>query len=118
MAKKILVVDDEPEIVGLIEIRLKHWGYDVVTAYDAEKCFQVIEKEHPDLILLDIVMPGMDGITACNRIRTTYNIPVIIVTALHDYETMHDASMFGAFDYIAKPIDDEKLKSKIEKALT
>ena len=115
--KKILVVDDEPELVKGLRIKLKHWGYDVVTAHDAEGCFQVVEKEHPDLVLLDILMPGLDGISACSKLRKTYKLPVIMVTVLRDSATKHDASLFGAFEYVTKPIDEDELKTKIEKAL-
>jgi len=115
--KKILVVDDEPEVAKGLEIRLKHWGYDVVTAHDAKECFQVVEKEHPDLVLLDILMPGLDGVSTCSKLKTTYKLPVIMVTVLRDYATKHDASLFGAFEYVTKPIDEDELKTKIEKAL-
>jgi two-component system response regulator VicR len=117
MPKKILIVDDEPEFVKGLEIRLKHWGYDTCKAYNSDDCFKMIEKEKPDLILLDILMPKIDGITTCSRIKKDYDIPIIMVTVLKDSTTIHDASLFGAFEYITKPIDDNELKMKIEQAL-
>jgi DNA-binding response OmpR family regulator len=116
--KKILVVDNEPEAVKGFEVRLKNWGYDVVTAYNAVECFEVLEREYPDLVLLDILMPELDGVTTCSKLRATYGVPVIMVTALDDLTTMHDASLFGAFEYVTKPVDENELKTKIEKALS
>jgi DNA-binding response OmpR family regulator len=116
--KKILIVDNEPEVVKGFEIRLKHWGYDVLVSFNADECFKIVEKEHPDLVLLDVLMPGLDGVTACSRLRSSYGVPVIMVTALDDTVTRHDASLFGAFEYVTKPIDEGELKSKIEKALS
>lgn len=115
--KKILVVDNEPEAVKGFEVRLKHWGYDVVTAYSAEECFETAEKEKPDLVLLDILMPGINGISACSKLRRNHNVPVIMVTALNDSATMHDADLFGAYEFITKPVDDEELKQKIRETL-
>jgi len=116
--KKILVVDDDSGVVKALEIRLKHWGYEVLTAYGAEECFQVVEKKHPDLVLLDILMPGLDGVTACSKLRSTYDdLPVIMVSVLRDSATRHDASLFGALEYITKPVDTNELRSKVKEAL-
>ena len=115
--KKILVVDDEPNFVKVIKRRLETYNYEVITACNAEECFQAVEKEHPDLVLLDVMMPGLDGITACSKLRRTSEVPVIIVTGLHDNVVKHDADLFGSFEYIAKPVDVNELKSKIEKVL-
>jgi DNA-binding response OmpR family regulator len=115
--KKILIVDDEKDMVKGLSLRLATWGYDTVAATNAIDCFEVIKKEIPDLILLDILMPGLDGISTCAKIRSSYKIPVIMVTALDDTITKHDAGLFGAYEYVTKPVDETDLKAKIEKAL-
>ena len=115
--KRILVVDDEPNFVKVIKRRLETYNYKVITACNAEECFQTVKKEHPDLVLLDIMMPGLDGIMVCSKLRRTSEVPVIIVTGLHDNAVKHDAGLFGSFEYITKPVDDNELKSKIEKVL-
>ena len=116
--KRILIVDDEPEILKGFTITLEHWGYDVSSALGSQECFRIISEEKPDLVLLDVLMPDMDGVTICARIKSEHKgLPVIMVTVMDDDETKHDASLFGADDYIVKPINKDELKTKIEKKL-
>ncbi len=78
---RILVVDDEPLYVRLLEINLITEGFEVITATNGEEALEIISNKNPDLVLLDIMMPKLDGVTTCERIRQFSNIPVIMVTA-------------------------------------
>ncbi len=117
MKEKILIIDDEPQVAKLIELKLKNWGYETVSVNDPHKGIETAEKEKPDLALLDIMMPELDGISVCSEMRKRFKIPVIMISSLNDHSSRHDAGVFGAIDYVAKPIDDDELKSKIENAL-
>jgi len=117
MKEKILIVDDDPLVSRLIKIKLENWGYDTVAINDPLKCLETVEKEHPDLVLLDVMMPGTDGISVCSEIRKDHRIPVIMVSSLDDSSTRHDASLFGAIEYVTKPIDDNELKTKVAAVL-
>ena len=81
MGQTVLVVDDEQNIVNIIAFNLKKEGYEVLTAGDGEEAVEIVEKHQPDLILLDIMMPKMDGYEACRKIREKYNMPIIMLTA-------------------------------------
>jgi len=118
--KRILVVDDEPGQVMVVSKFLKHNGYEVITANDGLECIAKAENELPDLILLDNVMPNMDGQTALGKLRAskkTKDIPVIMVTALSDEENIASAQKGGAVEYVVKPFDYTVLLEKIAKAL-
>ena len=117
---KILVVDDEPGMVMVVSKFLKHNGYEVITAQDGLECISKSESELPDLILLDNVMPNMDGQTALVKLRAsnkTKDIPVIMVTALSDEKNIASAQKGGAVEYVVKPFDYTVLLEKIAKAL-
>ncbi|MEE9371305.1 MAG: response regulator [Sedimentisphaerales bacterium] len=117
---EILVVDDEHDIVTLIGKVLKKSGYEVITANDGLECIKKVETESPDLILLDNVMPNMDGPTALAKLKAskkTADIPVIMVTALADQEHIVNAQKGGAVEYIVKPFDYPVLLEKIAQAL-
>jgi len=117
---KILVVDDDPKALLLMEAVLKPRGYDVVLINDGRQVIQTVRKEKPDLILLDIMMPGVDGYTILNKIKqeeTIKNIPVVMVTALgHDGNKVF-ASICGASAYITKPINSKHLIETIARFL-
>jgi CheY-like chemotaxis protein len=113
---KILVVDDEQDIVTIIGKVLKKKGYEVITACDGLECIKKVETEPPDLILLDNIMPNMDGQTVLSKLKAskkTADIPVIMVTALADQEHIAGAQKGGAVEYIVKPFDYEVLLEKI-----
>lgn len=117
---KILVVDDEHDIVTIIGKVLKKSGYEVMTANDGLECINKVSEELPDLILLDNIMPNMDGPTALTKLKAskkTADIPVIIVTALADQEHITGAQKGGAVEYIVKPFDYVVLLEKIAQAL-
>lgn len=120
MAKKIMLVDDEPEILDLVSMRLRSWGYDVMTAIDGENALTLLEKQLPDLILLDVMMPGKDGYEICNEIKTnekTARIPVILFTAKPEQKEKLKSNydFIAADDYILKPFEPEDLLLKIKR---
>ena len=120
MKKKILVVDDEPQIVRLLSSRLKANNFDVVVAYDGYQCVQVAERELPDLILLDIKMPLGGGIRAIEILKgmpATKNIPIIFITAFPSQGVKKLVMDLGAEDLISKPFDSEALIEKINTIL-
>ena len=84
MSKKILIVDDEKNIVDILNHNLKREGYETVQAYDGEEAVEKTKSEKPDLVLLDVMLPKMDGFSVCKTIRQTSNIPIIMVTAKED----------------------------------
>lgn len=120
MQKKILVVDDQPDNVFILQDRLQHEGFKVATAYDGETSITKAEKEHPDLILLDIMMPKMSGLEVCKKLSqnpSTKDIPIIIVTALTSSKDIEEGFNSGAFDYIKKPFNRAELLARINSAL-
>ncbi len=121
--KKVLVIEDDAELSELIQIRLKHGGYDVVTAARGDEGVKKAREEHPDLIVLDVFLPHMDGFTALKEIRygaksksadSIRDIPVIVVTGRAPMmEEMF--RMEGATDFMTKPIDIKALVERIDK---
>ena len=119
MAKKILIVDDEPELVQALQIRLKQAGYKVLSAYNGDECLKLVRKK-PDLILLDIMMPTLSGIEVCQLLKEgpkLKNIPIIFLTAKDTKEDRIKGLSAGADEYIVKPFYSEDLLNKIKKAL-
>jgi CheY-like chemotaxis protein len=117
---KILVVDDDEKALILMEAVLKPYGYDVVLINDGRQAIQTARKEKPDLILLDIMMPGFDGYTVLNIIKkedTIKNIPVVIVSALGNDGDKLVASICGASAYITKPINSKHLIGTVTRFL-
>ena len=118
--KKILFVDDEMDLVKLVSSRLLAGGYDVVTARDGREALDKIKKEKPELVILDLMLPKIDGHKVCALIKadTRYKkIPVIIFTAKAEAEDMDLGKEAGADAYITKPFEPEILLDKIEKLL-
>ncbi len=117
---RILVVDDEPDVVRLVEFRLQREGFDILTASDGRSALDLLEHEKPDLIVLDIMMPLMDGMEVLRQIRQhrgTSRIPVIMLTAKTASVTVDEARQLWVSDYVMKPFDPEKLVMKVKKAL-
>ncbi len=115
---KILVVDDENETCALLERYLTKKGYQVFTALSGEDAVEIVKKEKPTIVLLDIRMPGMGGIEALKKIKAVdKEIGVIMITAVKEEETAKETLKLGAYDYITKPMDlkylDEVLMVKI-----
>lgn len=110
--KTILIVDDEPDILRLTSLRLKKLGFDVITAVDGKQALDVIRNEKPDLVLLDLALPLLNGDEVCKRIKKdekVKHIPIILFTAHSDTMTAEKAKEFGADDYIIKPFDPDEL---------
>ena len=113
---KILVVDDEPDLVSTVRYRLEYCKFDVVTAGNGDEGLEKAASEKPDLILLDIDMPGMNGHEMLGHLRNRpdlRDIPVIMCTAMCEAEDIAEASSRGVVDYIAKPFDFSELVEKI-----
>ena len=114
MAKKILVVDDEKNIVDIVAFNLHKEGYEVVVARDGEKCLEAFEKERPDLVLLDIMMPKMDGLEACRKIREKSQVPIIMLTARAEEVDKVLGLELGADDYVVKPFGVRELLARVK----
>lgn len=117
MGKKILVVDDEPQIVHLLSQRLKASGYETYGANDSYQCLKMAKDVHPDLILLDMKMPAGGGIQAFNNLKSsiyTQNIPIIFITAYPGPEIEKQVKDMGADGFFAKPFNSVELLNKIK----
>ncbi|MCF6095877.1 response regulator transcription factor [Thermovorax subterraneus] len=117
---KILVVDDEPFIVELVKFNLESAGYEVITASDGHEALKLIEKEHPNLIILDIMLPGIDGMEICRALRfkmQTKDIPVILLTAKTGEIDKVLGLEMGADDYITKPFSPRELVARVKAVL-
>lgn len=114
MGENILVIDDEETTVQLIAILLEHKGYEVVKAYRAEDGLRLAYRTHPDLILLDINMPEMDGWEVCRRLRELSDVPIIFLTARSDIKDVVRGLEMGADDYMVKPYDNEELAARVK----
>lgn len=119
---KILIVDDSADIVEMMSRRLTAQGYEVVSALDSQKALEIAITQKPDIILLDVIMPGLDGISVGRRLRqdpATKKIPIIMVTAKGEREDVVNAiKNVGAVEYIIKPFRIETLLEKIGFVLT
>ena len=113
----IMVVDDEQTVLKLLSRILEPEGYDVVVAADGRSALALLEKEEPGLILLDIMMPGLNGFQVLDLIRQHSNIPVIMLTARGEVTTLRDALSLGADDYVRKPFGREELLARIRAKL-
>ncbi len=114
MDYKILVVDDEASIVNIISYNLKKEGYNVITAADGEQGYNLAMQEHPDLVLLDIMMPKMDGYEVCRKIREKSNMPIIMLTARADEVDKVLGLEMGADDYVTKPFGSRELMARVK----
>ncbi len=114
MDKKILIVDDEKNIRDIIIYNLKKEGYQILQAADGEEGVRLAMEEEPDLILLDIMMPKMDGYDACKKIRETKNMPIIMLTARAEEVDKVLGLEFGADDYVTKPFGVRELMARVK----
>ena len=113
----ILVCDDEKDIVSALNIYLSAEGYRVLTAFDGPEALRLLDREEVHLILLDVMMPGMDGITAMTRLRQSHNLPVILLTAKSEDTDKVLGLNMGADDYVTKPFNILELKARIRALL-
>jgi DNA-binding response OmpR family regulator len=119
-ARKILIVDDDETFRLVLSESLSARGYDVHSAANAVEAKARISERPPDIVLLDIMMPDMDGVTLCRELRSAEamrHVPILIVSALDDSETVKEALLFGATDFMVKPVDLVKAEKKIEDLL-
>ena len=114
---KILVVDDEALLVKGIRFNLQSEGYEVVTGSDGLEAIRLVHEENPDLVILDVMMPNMDGMTACSKIREFSDVPIILLTAKTDDMDKLMGFDHGADDYITKPFNILELKARIRALL-
>lgn len=113
----ILIVDDEKEIVKLLEIYLSNEGYRLLKAYDGAEALRWLESEEVDLIILDVMMPNLDGIAACMKIREERNVPIIMLSAKNtDMDKINGLSI-GADDYVGKPFNPLELVARAKSQL-
>jgi DNA-binding response OmpR family regulator len=117
MAQKILVIDDEPKIVEICQDYLKADGYDVISAVDGPNGLAAIRTEKPDLIVLDLMLPGMNGLDLCKQLRRESNVPVIMLTARVDEADKLAGLELGADDYITKPFSPRELVARVRTVL-
>lgn len=115
---KILLVDDEEDFAVTLAERLRLRGLKVETAFDGEQALEMIDKDFPQLVVLDVMMPGLGGMEVLQRVRTDYpDLPVVLLTGHGSTRDGIEGMRLGAFDYLMKPIKIEELVKKIEEAL-
>jgi two-component system alkaline phosphatase synthesis response regulator PhoP len=118
MAKKILVVDDEKHIVRLVEVNLQRAGYEVVTAYDGVQALEVVKREKPDMIVLDVMMPRMNGFEVLKNLKAspeTQEIPVIMLTAKAQDQDIFKGWQSGVDSYLTKPFNPMELLTFVKR---
>ena len=113
MSARILVEDDEPLYIRLLKVNLEAEGYEVVAARNGEEALDLISNEMPDLIILDVMMPRLNGITTCERIRQFSDVPIIFLTAKGDEEDRVQGLNVGADDYVVKPFSATELVARV-----
>ena len=117
MAKRILLVDDEPLILKGLRFTLEQEGYEILTAADGEEALQVFFEQPVDLVLLDVMLPKLDGIQVCQRIRESSNVPILMLTAKGEDMDKILGLEYGADDYITKPFNVIEVKTRIKAIL-
>ncbi len=117
MTMRILVVDDDPPSVKMISFLLREEGYEVVSADNGESALELIDREAPDLVILDVMMPHLDGFEVCRRIRQKQDVPVIFLSAKGETVDKVAGLELGADDYLAKPFEPAELLARV-KAVT
>lgn len=117
MTARILLVDDEPRYVRLMEANLMTDGYEVLKAYNGQEAVEMVAEKKPDLVILDVMMPVLDGFAACERIREFSNVPIIIVTAKGQEQDRVKGLDLGADDYIVKPFSATEILARVRAVL-
>ena len=115
--EKILVVDDEMSIRQILETRLSIRGYNVILAENGEEALYLFRKEQPNLVILDIMLPKIDGYEVCSEIRKESQVPIIMLTALSDISDRVMGLELGADDYVIKPFSPKELEARIRSVL-
>ncbi len=117
MAQKVLIIEDEEGIIHLLNLYLKDAGYDVVAARDGADGMALHAREHPDLVILDIMLPAVDGFEVCRRIRAWSKTPILMLTARIGEEDRINGLELGADDYLIKPFSPRELVSRVRAIL-
>ena len=117
MAPQILVVDDEARYLHLVKVNLEAAGYEVKCASNGEEALEVMSNHSPDLVILDIMMPKLDGFTTCERIRQFSNVPIIMLTAKGEEQDRVKGLNVGADDYVVKPFSATELVARVRAVL-
>lgn len=117
MAQRILVVDDEAAIVELVEYNLEREGFEVLTEAEGPKAVERARAERPDLIILDVMLPGMSGMDVCRELRKTTDVPIILLTARKDEVDRVLGLELGADDYVTKPFSPRELVARVKAIL-
>ncbi len=120
--KKILIVDDDPSIREILSTQLSRLHYDTVSAADGEEAVRLFQSAKPDLVLMDMMMPRLDGLQACQKIRElekkSQRTPVLFLTARDSQHDKLSSTLSGGDDFITKPISLQELRERVEAALT
>ena len=115
---KILIADDEEDILEIVADRLEFYGFEVQTARDGVECLEAIDRQVPDLLLLDIRMPRLDGLEVLARLQQTRpELPVVVISASTERQVAEDTLSRGAVDYLLKPFEPAELQEKVLRAL-
>src|SRR5258706_6760905 len=116
--KQVLIVDDEPNLRKILSAQLSRDGYDVMTAEDGEQGLQLLREHHIDLVVTDLKMPKVDGMTLLREaLREDPDLPIVMITAHGTVDTAVEALKLGAFDYLTKPFDKDEVRQIVAKAL-
>ncbi|MCR4393709.1 MAG: response regulator transcription factor [Dehalococcoidales bacterium] len=111
--KRVLIVDDDVKIVELVKLYLNRDGYSVITAFDGNEALRLAREAHPDLIVLDIMLPGIDGLEICRTLRAESSVPIILLTAKTTEDDRITGLDMGADDYITKPFSPKELAARV-----
>ena len=117
MTKTVLTIDDDNAITELLGMLLRTHGFDVLTANSGEEGIKLIESNNPHIVILDLMMPGMDGWQVCKHVRAFSNVPIIILSALDDPTLIASALDAGADDYLVKPVSSSILVAHLNKLI-
>src|SRR5690606_5006734 len=114
---KVLVVEDEPSLIETLDYTLRRQGYDVITAADGRKALELARIQRPDLIILDIMLPGLDGFEVCRIVRQEMNVPILMLTARTEEVDKVVGLEMGADDYMTKPFSMRELTARVKALL-
>jgi len=117
MPKTVLTVDDDSAITELLAMLLRTHGYEVITANNGEEAIKFIKEKNPHVVVLDLMMPGMDGWQVCKRVRAFSNVPIVILSALDDPALIASALDSGADDYLVKPVSSSILVAHLNRLI-
>ena len=115
--KKILIVDDEKPISDIIKFNMVKEGYEVVTAFDGREALEMFEAENPDILILDLMLPELDGLEVARTIRKTSNVPIIVLSAKDSEFDKVIGLEIGADDYVTKPFSNRELQARVKVCL-